>query len=230
MNRMNYQNIIIEEHFNESQKLNQPENEFLNALILGKHSFCSKLVHSYLAKKISIKELYENIFKKSLYDVGELWEHNKISVATEHLASAIVEAILNQLYFEIISNEKNGKTVICACVENEFHQIGIKMISDLFEMNSWNSHFLGSNVPILELISFIKQKNPDLLAISLSLYFNFPSLEKMIQKVQKEFPELPILVGGQAFQHGGKEIIMKYDNVVFQSDLNNTELYIKNFK
>lgn len=159
-----------------------------------------------------------------------MWEYNKISVATEHLASAIVEAILNQLYFDIISNKKNGKTVIAACVENEFHQIGIKMISDIFEMNGWNALFLGSNTPVFELISFIKLKNPNLLAISLSLYFNIPSLEKMIQKVQIEFPNLPILVGGQAFHHGGNEIILKYNNVVFQPDLNSTEIYINNFK
>jgi len=227
---MNHPNKINELDFNELQASQPIHKEFLHALILGKHSLCSRLVRAYLEEQISIKELYEKIITKALYDVGELWEYNKISVATEHLASAIVEAILNQLYLEIISNEKRGKTVIAACVENEFHQIGIKMISDIFEINGWNALFLGSNTPTSELISFIKLRNPDLLAISLSLYFNLPGLEKMIQKVQKEFPDLPILVGGQAFQHGGKDIIMKYDNLVFEPDLNSTEIFIKNFK
>lgn len=218
------------EPINGLQKLNQPEKEFMEALILGNHSLCSKLVHSYLAEQISIEELYENIIKKALYNLGELWEFNKISVSTEHLASAIVESILNQLYFEIITKETKSKTVLAACVENEFHQIGIKMISDIFEMNGWNALFLGSNVPTSELVSFMKTKNPDLLAISVSLYFNLPGLEKMIQKMRKEFPDLPILIGGQAFRHGGKDIILKYDNVAFSPDLTHTELFIKNFK
>lgn len=212
------------------QELKQTHNEFLNALILGNHSVCSELVHTYLTSQISIKELYEKIIKKSLYDIGDLWEYNKISVATEHMASAIVESILNQLYFELISKEKKNKTVVATCVENEFHQIGIKMISDIFEMNGWNALFLGANTPISELISFIKIKDPDLLAISLSLYFNLPGLEKTIEKVRKEFPELPILVGGQAFQRGGQDILSKYENVVFRSDLDGAELYIKDFK
>ena len=227
---MNEQNKSEELLINEIGGMQQPHKEFLHALMIGKHALCSELVHTYQAKQISIKDLYETIFKKALYDVGELWEYNKISVATEHLASAIVESILNQLYFEIISKEKNNKVVIAACVENEFHQIGIKMISDIFEMNGWNALFLGSNTPTSELISFIKIKNPDLLALSLSLYFNFTELEKMIQMVQREFPDLPILVGGQAFQHGGEEIIAKYDNVVLKHDLYSTELFIKNFK
>jgi len=204
------------------------QKEFLKALLTGKHSTCSEHAHAYLKEQISIKELYENIITKAMYDVGELWEFNKISVATEHLASAIVEAILNQLYFKIISNEKKRKTVIASCIENEFHQIGIKMVSDVFEMNGWNAYFLGSNTPTSELISFMKNNNPDLLAISLSLYFNLPELEKMIQKVSNEFPDLTILVGGQAFQHGGKDTITKYKNVVFMPDLTSTEIFIKN--
>ena len=227
MNTQINHNEIIMSSFPETQDLHE---EFLKALIAGKHTLCAELAHKYLLKPSSIKALYEDILKKALYEVGVLWEFNKISVATEHLASAIVESILNQLYPEIISEKKNNKVVIAACVEKEFHQIGIKMISDLFEMNGWNALFLGSNTPTPEIISFMKIKNPDLLALSLSLYFNLPELEKMIKMVQSEFPDFPILVGGQAFQYGGQEILSRYDNVIFKSDLNSTELFIQNFK
>lgn len=222
-----------------NQKISEQQNlrefkptrtEFLNALISGNHILCSELAHTCMTDHIPIKELYEKIIMMAMYDIGELWESNKISVATEHMASAIVESVLNQLYFEIISKEKKNKTVVASCVENEFHQIGIKMISDVFEMNGWNALFLGSNTPTSELISFIKLKNPDLLAISLSLYFNLPGLEKMIEKVQKEFPELPVIVGGQAFRHGGKDVLSKYKNVTYSPDIDSVELFIKNFQ
>jgi len=204
--------------------------DFCNSLISGNRVLCSKLVQKYLNDKLSINELYENIIKKSLYDIGEMWEYNKISVSTEHMASAIVEAILNELYPTIISNDKTEKKIIVSCVENEFHQIGIKMINDVFEMNGWNSYFLGANTPTNELISFVKRTNPDMLAISLSIYFHLPALENMIQLVRKEFPILPILVGGQAFLHGSQNILNKYDNVVYKADLKSTELFIKSYK
>ncbi|PLX01393.1 MAG: hypothetical protein C0594_13235 [Marinilabiliales bacterium] len=140
----------------------------------------------------------------------------------------MVEAILNEFYSKIISQEKNNKRVIVACVENEFHQIGIKMISDIFEMNGWSAHFLGSNTPTNELISFTKTIMPDMLAISLSLYFHLPFLENMLQMIRKEFPTLTVLVGGQAFRHGGKDVLLKYENVFYKPDLNSTELFIKN--
>ena len=203
--------------------------KFLNLLIPGNRLKCSELINNYLKNDVSIKVLYENIIKNALYEVGELWEYNKISVATEHLASAIVEGILNELYFKIISSDKINKTVIVSCVENEFHQIGIKMISDVFEMNGWNAYFLGANTPINELISFAKTIKPDIFAISLSIYFHLPILEKMRPMIRNEFPKLPILVGGQAFRHGGQDILLKYDNVIYKPDLNTTELFIKNF-
>ena len=201
--------------------------EFLSALLLGNRSKCSELARNYLNNGVSIEVLYENIIKKALYEVGELWEYNKISVATEHLASAIVERILNEVYIKIISGDKINKTVIVSCVENEFHQIGIKMISDVFEMNGWNAYFLGANTPTSELVSFSKTIKPDVIAISLSIYFHLPILEKMIPVIRKEFPELPILVGGQAFRYGGQEILLKYENVIYKPDIKSTDLLIK---
>lgn len=204
--------------------------EFLKLLLSGNRLMSSEFAHAFLNKQVSIKELYESIIKNALYDIGELWEYNKISVATEHLASAIVEAILNEMYSKVISENKINKTVIVACVEKEYHQIGIKMISDVFEMNGWNAHFLGANTPTSELITFAKIIKPDMLAISLSIYFHLPILEEMILKIRAEFVDLPILVGGQAFLRGGQDVLLKYSNVTYLPDLNSVDLFIKNPK
>ncbi|HEX5742369.1 MAG TPA: cobalamin B12-binding domain-containing protein, partial [Flavobacteriaceae bacterium] len=118
--------------------------------------------------------------------------------------------------------------VLVACIENEHHQIGIKMISDVFEMNGWITYFLGSNTPTTDLIAFAKTISPDFIAISLSIYFHLPELEKTIKSFRAVFPETPILVGGQAFRHGGQSVLLKYDKVIYQPDLYTTDLYIKN--
>ncbi len=204
--------------------------EFFKALLEGNHHLCSEITHTHLKNKMSIEELYEFIFKKHLYKIGELWEYNKLSVATEHLASSIVESLMNQLYVDLISKETKNKTVIATCVQNEFHQIGIKMICDIFEKNGWNTLFLGSNTPTSELLKMIQNKNPDVLAISMSLYFNLPELEKILQTTTELFPNLPILVGGQAFRLGGVEIIEKYPNVTYLPNIQSTDLFIKNFQ
>lgn len=200
---------------------------FLNSLLKGDRAYCSGVIRNELKKDPPILELYEQLIRKSLYEIGELWENNKISVATEHLASAIIETILNEIYPEIISTDKNGKTVVLTCVENEMHQIGIKMVNDVFELNGWMTYFLGINTPVGSLIQFTKEYQPTLLAISVSMYFHLPDLEKMIQRINNEFPELRIFVGGQAFRHGGVDVISSYKNVVYLPDLNSLDNYLK---
>ena len=201
--------------------------DLLNNLLAGNKELCSNIIQDKLKTGIPIKKLYEDTLKTALYKVGELWEFNKISVATEHLASAIVEAILNEVYNDIVSGEKNQKSVIVSCVEQEFHRIGIKMVSDIFEMNGWNSYFLGANTPTSELLSFAEIIKPDIFAISLSIYFHLPMLETMITETRKKFPNIPILVGGQAFSKGGKDVIAKYNNVIYLPDSDSVDLYIK---
>ena len=98
----------------------------------------------------SVYPFYNNLFQKSLYRVGELWESNRISVAKEHLATAITEGLLNLVYPKLFEPEqyRKGRTILISCTANEFHQIGGKMVADVCELNGWDSHFLGANTPV----------------------------------------------------------------------------------
>lgn len=201
---------------------------FLKQLLLGNKKQCSKIVNKLLISHISIISIYEDLLKHSLYKIGELWEFNKISVATEHLASAIIESILNENYLTIISQNKVNKNVLLFCVEKEYHQVGLKMIGDIFEMNGWTSYFLGSNTPTKDFLLFSKTIRFDIIAISLSIYSNFPELINLIERFRLEFPETTILVGGQAFIHGGIKKLANYPNVIYQANIKSTDLFIKN--
>jgi methanogenic corrinoid protein MtbC1 len=202
-------------------------SEFENYLISGDYEKALELVKDILNEEIEIKVLYDEILKKSLYKVGEMWEANKITVATEHLASAIVETLLSEVYFKIVTKDKIDKTVVVACTENEFHQIGIKMVSDVFEMNGWKVVFLGANSTTDIIIETVEAEKPDILAISLSVPFNLPVLDKMLFKIRERFPEQFILVGGQAFLHGGFDVLNKYEKVIYKSDLKDLEEFLK---
>ena len=96
---------------------------------------------------MEIKELYLGLFQRSLYEVGEMWEHRKISVAVEHMASAITESLLTLVYPAIFSAEHSDKSVVISCVANEYHQIGSKMVADFFELAWLARILLGCQYP-----------------------------------------------------------------------------------
>jgi methanogenic corrinoid protein MtbC1 len=206
---------------------NNISREFLQSLLAGNRHVSSQIIGNLGVAGMPVEDIYEKIIRKSLYNIGDLWESGKISVATEHLASAIVESILNEMYSGIISKTRNNKTVIVASVENEAHQIGIKMVADMFEMHGWNALFLGANVPTKDLISFMEDIRPDHIALSLSISLNISTLKSAINSILASNPSIKIIVGGQGLRSGGRDIPMIYPGVVYFEDLYNLEKFIK---
>jgi methanogenic corrinoid protein MtbC1 len=203
------------------------KNEYLKYLLNGQKNECLKIVNNLLDQGIDIKQLYTNLLQYSLYEVGKLWEYNKISVAKEHLATSITEFIMNTIYPRIFLAEHTGKKAIVACLPNEFHQVGAKMVADIFELNAWDGYFLGSNVPTNDLIKMIQDINPDLVGISMSIYFNISELVYIVNEINSQFPNQKIVVGGQGFNQGGKDFMSTFPNVTYISDIYNLEKYIK---
>lgn len=201
--------------------------DYLQSLLSGNHSSCHTLVRQVLDSDLSIRDIYVHLFQRSLYEVGELWEKNKISVATEHLATAITERMMAEAYPYLFSQSHKDKSAVVACPTEEHHQIGAQMVADIFELNGWNGYFLGSNTPQNDLLKMIDEKNPDVLALSMSLSFHLPRLLEVISEVSGLYPDLPVWVGGQAFRWGGSDALKPFKNVQFLNDLNTLESILK---
>jgi methanogenic corrinoid protein MtbC1 len=192
---------------------------YLDVLLKGDRAKCSQLVQDLIDRKIDIKDLYIHLFQRSLYKVGELWEFNIISVAKEHLATSITESILNLVYPRLFSAKHSSKKAVISCAANEYHQVGGKMVADILEYSGWDGYFLGANTPVDEMIAFIDEVKPDLVGLSLSVYFNLPSLIEGIEALSANFPQLDIVVGGQAFRWGGKEVLKAFSGTQYISSL-----------
>lgn len=194
--------------------------ELLAFLLKGERQGAANVINGLLDSGEDVQHIYEMVIKPAMYKVGEMWERGEISVATEHLASAIVEAILGQLYYKVISGSgSRNKTVVISTVENEAHLIGAKMVSDVFELHGWNSHFLGANTPVEELLKYIEMVKPNILSLSMSIDTHLDFLEKTIKRVKEVYPQLLILIGGQGLNDNGGEVMLRYSGVLYFRDL-----------
>jgi methanogenic corrinoid protein MtbC1 len=202
-------------------------NNYFNNLIKGAKQECVAIFTELINRNVPVEEIYTNLFQRSLYQVGEYWEMNKISVATEHMATAITENLMIRLQPQLFLTERTGKKVVIACIANEYHQVGAKMVADIFEMNGWDGYFLGANTPSSELIRFLENVKPDLIGLSLSIYYNLPELKNTITEIRRHFPDIPIMVGGQAFRWGGTEITRQFNNIVYLSGIETLSQFIQ---
>ena len=197
--------------------------QYMSYLLEGDKTSCSETIYELLEKKTDIKDIYVNIFQRSMYEIGTLWEHNKISIATEHLATMITETLLNLVYPTLFSTHRSGQKAIICCVANEYHQIGGKMVADLFEFHGWDGYFLGANTPLSAVLDFINEKQPHLVGFSLSIPANRVHLEEVLHEVMAGFKELNVIVGGQAFMHGAGEVLEKFPGIKYIAGLHELE-------
>lgn len=196
---------------------------YLAALLAGNRAECASIVQELVSADTPVKHLYTDLFQRSQVRVGELWECQRISVAVEHLATAITGRMLTLVHPQVFSGSARDRTIIIACVADEYHQLGGRMIADFCELHGWRSPFLGANTPLADLLQLIEDRRPDLLGLSLSIYFNLPSLLKALDAVSGKYPDLQILVGGQAFRWGAQAALQPYANARYVESLDELE-------
>jgi methanogenic corrinoid protein MtbC1 len=152
------------------------------------------------AETISLQDIYTQIIGKVMYEVGELWHQNKITVAQEHYCSEATQLIMSQFYTRILERPKTGKKVVIACPGGELHDIGARMASNLFEYEGWTSIFLGAAVPVADLMTTLETEKPDLCVLSASMSKEVLNYPKMVEEIKAKFPAVKIAAGGFAFR------------------------------
>ncbi|MDY7226353.1 cobalamin B12-binding domain-containing protein [Hyalangium rubrum] len=157
------------------------------------------LVDEGLLQGIPLQDIHLKVIQPAQYEIGRLWQENIISVAQEHLATAISQLALSHLYRHLPRDPANGKVIMLSCVEGELHEVGARMASDFLEMAGFDVRFLGANVPTDHLVRMVREQRPDLLALSVSMTYHLPALRLAVAAVHAVAPRLPIAVGGLAF-------------------------------
>ncbi|MCK9151732.1 cobalamin B12-binding domain-containing protein [Methanobacterium alcaliphilum] len=185
----------------ESGYLTKLAKNYLNALLNVDRHRASKMIHDAVNKGISLTDIYLHVFEASQHEIGRLWQKNRINVAQEHYCTAVTQQIMSELYPLIFNTPKNGHMIIASCAAEEMHEIGVRMVADIFELNGWDSYYLGANTPSSSILESISQLKPDLIAISCSIHYNIPSVIDLISKIKviPERDDLIIMVGGRSF-------------------------------
>jgi methanogenic corrinoid protein MtbC1 len=199
--------------------------DFYNNLIEGNKDRCSEIVKDLLDEGVDLKEIYVELFQKALYRIGKLWDKNEITIPEEHMATQIIEALLSK-FSPAVSADSNLKVVV-TCIDKEFHDIGAKMVANIFELNGWKTFYLGASVPLRELTKFINNSDPQIIALSWSLYLNLARFLEMIDTLTKLFPTKKIIVGGQALAENSTQLLKKYNNVLHIQSIYELDEYLK---
>jgi len=174
---------------------------YLEALLRGDRNSASQLILDAVAHGTPVQEIYLRVFEPTQHEIGRLWQLNKISVAQEHYCTAATQQIMAQLYPQVFSEEKTRGTLVTTCVSGDLHEVGARMVCDFFELDGWQTHYLGANVPTASVVQFLVEHQATVLAISATITPHVRAVEKLITAVRRtlECSGIKIIVGGYPF-------------------------------
>ncbi len=174
---------------------------YLENLRTGNRQSAVEAVMNSYQSGVSIKDLYTYVFQPVQIESGRLWQSNEISVAQEHFITAATQLVMGRLYPFLFQGERKDLEFMGSCVGNELHEIGIRMICDFFEMEGWNTYYIGANIPVRETIKAVESRAPDVLGLSTTISYHLKDLEKIIQAVRssEKCAGTKIMVGGMPF-------------------------------
>lgn len=174
--------------------------EYLQLLLKTERLKVNKLIMNEVEKGTPLRDIYIYIFEPALKEIGQLWHTNKITIAQEHYFTATTQLIMS-FYSKMLSSNKNGLKFVAACVNEEHHDVGLKMVTNILELDGWDTYYLGADVPRKDLISFLIDQKPHVLGISVTMTFHLHKVIELIHDIRniEVLRDLNILVGGYPF-------------------------------
>ena len=187
---------------NENLPLGGLAKDYLEALLRGDRQAASRLILDSVARNVEVKDIYLHVFQRTQYEIGRLWQINRISVAQEHFCTAATQLIMSQLYPHIFRTERVGRRLVATCVGGELHEIGVRMVADFFEMAGWDTYYLGANTPADGILRALEERHAQVLGISATITFHVSEVADLIAQVRASQvgQHVKILVGGYPFK------------------------------
>ncbi len=136
-----------------------------------------------------------------MYRIGDLWERAEVSVADEHLATAITNRVMSSVYEALAVELPTSKErVLVSAVEGDQHVMGLRMVADVLEGAGYETLFLGIDATLLALIAEIERYQPRVLALGATAPWSGAGLVETIREVRAVNTSLAIVVGGAQAQ------------------------------
>ncbi|HWO16610.1 MAG TPA: diguanylate cyclase [Solirubrobacterales bacterium] len=170
---------------------------YQDALAVADAGGAGRVARQALGEGLGVAGLYQRVIAPAMWRIGELWEQGEISVADEHLATALTHQAMASIYGPSLGHKVMPGRILMAAVEGEQHALGLRMAADVIELAGYETIYLGADVPTADLLQAVATRSPDLIGLSATMPSSIPALDRAIAEIQRLDPNPIVLFGGQ---------------------------------
>jgi len=172
---------------------------YLDSLLRSRTKTAHEIIRDTRKQGVPLEHIYEKILKSVMHEIGDLWHRNVITVDKEHYATSVTQTVMSGFFDEIFERPRKNRTLVACAVGSELHEMGIRMLSDIFEYQGWDTFYLGAALPEQAVLEAIGEHKPDLVALSVTMPPYLAACEGVVKAIRAAHPGVKIAVGGQAF-------------------------------
>jgi excisionase family DNA binding protein len=141
-------------------------NTILKGALDGDREGVFELLMYLVKNRVKLDDIIDNIIKPAMEEVGDLWETGKLQIDQEHIASDTIKTTLSRLVVYLPRQRQKNIKVLLACSEGETHDIGLQGLAYELELDGYQIHYLGADIPFNSLVNAVKKGKPDYIFIS----------------------------------------------------------------
>lgn len=181
-----------------------PGRHDLDALLVamerGDRASATTQAFTLVESGIAFERILLDLLAPALVEVGTRWERHDWSVAEEHTATAVGDAVLAALALRQPMPEPRGRVAV-ACVDGDWHALAARIVAEILAARGWTVIFLGASCPIDGLQRQLLAVEADALLLSCSMPALLPAAARAVQAARAV--EVPVLAGGRGFGADG---------------------------
>ncbi len=149
--------------------------------------------------ELTVADVLNDVVPSALRRVGQLWHSDEISVAEEHFATHTTGRLLDRVALTAPRADDNGRTVVLAMAEGDAHDLGLRLVALVFELDGWRTICFGANTPATDLARAVETFAPDLIVLGATPNTQRESVAATVEILRQPGATAPILIGGPAF-------------------------------
>jgi diguanylate cyclase (GGDEF)-like protein len=197
---------------------------FGDALRAADTAGAEAVVRNALAAGLPPATVQSRVMAPAMHRIGDLWSAGAITVADEHVATAICQRVLTSLYVSLQHRPAPvRRKILLAAVQGDHHGMGLRMVGDVLEGAGHDVHHLGCDVGAEPLVAALTRHDPDLICLGVTLPLGGRHLEEALHRIQQVRPDLPVLLGGQGIprrlKDAGWPFVAQTDHLLDALDL-----------
>lgn len=182
----------------------------LGRLVAGDDNGAWRIVEDALTAGADPADIHRGWLIPAMTRMGELWARGEMTVADEHIASAVATRLVGRLHPMFRPPGRRAGRVVLGAVSGDHHLLPSLMFADLLTAAGADVCLLGANTPAESFLEMLRQPTR-CVALTVTAPDVEIQVEQTVAAIRAAHPAVAILIGGSAVAEPGAAVRLGSD-------------------